>query len=104
MLPYVGIAVGLIALHAGFFGSAALRWGWLLPWERRHILRTRLYGWGELTIAAALIVYWFGGVLPRNTAIRDGAIAVALLGFLLTMQARRAPHSRERRAGGDING
>lgn len=104
MLPYVGIVVCLIALYEGVSGAAILRGGWLVPWQRRHTLRPRLHGWGKLTFAAGLVVYWFGGVLPRNTTIRDGAIAVAALVFLWMVQDQHVPRDRAKQTGSDVNG
>ncbi|GGU11491.1 hypothetical protein [Streptomyces lateritius] len=104
MLLYVGTVVCLIALYAGVSGAVALRSGWLIPWQRRHILRPRLYGWANLTFAAGLVVYWLGGVLPWNTTVRDGAIIVAGLVYLGAMWVQDAPRNREKLAGDDTIG
>ncbi|MGW1886147.1 hypothetical protein [Streptomyces sp. NPDC001970] len=95
MALYIGIPIGLIALPAALSGVAALGWGWLPPWQRRHIVRPNLVGWADLAIAAALVVQLLGGLLIENGGIRSGVAlsgaVVVLVSILLTVLAQRPP-------------
>ncbi|MCM2388677.1 hypothetical protein [Streptomyces albipurpureus] len=98
MDPYFGTAVGLAALLFALCGVAALGWGWLPPWQRRHIARPRLFGWAQLTIAAAFVIQLVGGLLlddwgTRSSVTMPGAV-VALFGLVMMMVAQREPRTR----------
>ncbi|AKL64345.1 hypothetical protein [Streptomyces sp. Mg1] len=50
----IGALIAVTALLLAGSGIATLSRGWLLPWQRRHIVRVRLFGWAQLLIAIAL--------------------------------------------------
>ncbi|MDX2818636.1 hypothetical protein PV410_39920 [Streptomyces sp. PA03-5A] len=54
MKLYLGIALVLLASLVAVSGVAAITRGWVLPWNRRHVSRLRLYGCGQLVLAFAL--------------------------------------------------
>ncbi|WP_405594599.1 hypothetical protein OG741_02390 [Streptomyces sp. NBC_01410] len=90
---YSDLLVGLTALLIALCGVAALGWGWLPSWRRRRTVRPRLFGWAQLTNAAALVVHLVGGLLiqdpyVRSTVSMSGAW-VLVLGCLLNVQAER---------------
>ncbi|MFI8386786.1 hypothetical protein [Streptomyces sp. NPDC085540] len=41
----IGALIAVTALLLAGSGIATLSRGWLLPWQRRHIVRVRLFGW-----------------------------------------------------------
>ncbi|WP_327381764.1 hypothetical protein [Streptomyces sp. NBC_01207] len=51
---YLAVPIGVVALLIAVSGGATLSREWLSPWQRRHIVRPRLFGWAQLLIAAAL--------------------------------------------------
>lgn len=90
--------IGLTALLIALCGVAALGWGWLPSWRRRAIVRPRLFGWAQLTNAAALVVHLVGDLLiqdpyVRSTVTMSGAW-VLVLGCLLNVQSVRPPRNR----------
>ncbi|MGZ9934877.1 hypothetical protein ACXNSR_33950 [Streptomyces sp. NC-S4] len=95
---YVAVPIGVVALLLAASGVAALSRGWLLPWQRRHIVRLRLFGWAQLLIAAALGSQVIGllAVDPvyRSVATMPGVVAV-LLGLVLITRAQRPPRTRQ---------
>ncbi|MGW4032773.1 hypothetical protein ACWEFL_26310 [Streptomyces sp. NPDC004838] len=98
MALYIGVPIGLIALLLVVAGVAALRWSWLPSWQRRHVVRPQLFGWAQLTIAAALVLQLAGGLLIEQTGARSavttfGAV-VALFGLSLMVPAQRQPRRR----------
>jgi len=73
-------------------GIATLRTGWVLPWLRRRMFRPRLWGYGELTMAAGVALCASGGLLeaPQSgTVVSTPAPALALVSLGLVMSARR---------------
>lgn len=90
---YIGVPVGVAALLIALCGVAALSRGWLPSWQRRHIVRTRLFGWAQLLIATALGIQVLGGLLIEASGLRSGVTVsgavVLLFGLALTVQAQR---------------
>jgi hypothetical protein len=43
-LPHLGLPLGLMALLVAVSGVAALRSGWLLPVQRKYVVRPHLFG------------------------------------------------------------
>ncbi|WP_351230050.1 hypothetical protein [Streptomyces sp. NPDC002133] len=98
MALYIVIPTGLMALLATLSGVAALGWGWLPPWQRRHTFRPHLVGWADLVFAAALVAQLVGGMLRDSGHIHSGVtaagIVMMLCGILLTVLAQRPPQGR----------
>ncbi|WUD73804.1 hypothetical protein OG937_19975 [Streptomyces sp. NBC_00510] len=102
MKLYLGIALVLLASLVAVSGVAALARGWVLPWNRRHVNRLRLYGWGQLVLAFAL--YWqalFGLVLNDPGARAWGTLAgsVILLAGVIVMGLAQFMSSSRRGSG-----
>lgn len=95
---YVLVPIGVIALLLAASGVAALGRGWLLTWQRRHIVRLRLFGWVRLLIAAALGSQVIG--LPAvdpvyRSVVTVPGVEVVLLGLVLITRAQRPPCTRQ---------
>ncbi|MEU3407804.1 hypothetical protein ABZ766_28195 [Streptomyces sp. NPDC006670] len=86
-----------MALLLAASGVATLSRGRLLPWQRRHIVRPRLFGWAQLLIAAALGVQLVG-LLVVDPAYRPAVIMPGVVGVLfalvLSTRAQRPPRGR----------
>ncbi|MFI7008363.1 hypothetical protein [Streptomyces sp. NPDC050145] len=87
----------LVATLMAASGVAAVARGWVLPMNRGRVLRTRLYGCGQLLIAVALS--WQMGVLTGLVPLPDSAPTLAgsvllIVGLILLMLSQR---SRARR-------
>ncbi|MFE5558280.1 hypothetical protein [Streptomyces sp. NPDC056544] len=95
---YVAVPTGVVALLLAASGVAALSRDWLLPRQRRHIVRLRLFGWAQLLIAAALGSQVIGllAVDPvyRSVVTMPGVL-VLLLGLVLITRAQRPPRARQ---------
>ncbi|MFB0629125.1 hypothetical protein [Streptomyces sp. AB3(2024)] len=94
---YVAIPIGVMALLLAASGVATLSRGWLLPWQRRYIVRPRLLGWAQLLVAAALGVQLTGLLVVdpvyRPVVTMPGCAAL-LFGLVLTTRAQRPPRGR----------
>ncbi|MFE0652623.1 hypothetical protein ACFVZH_29015 [Streptomyces sp. NPDC059534] len=75
-LPSLVLAVLLVPA-----GVAALRTGWMLPWQRRHVYRTQLFGWAQLVMAGAFTVQAASALLD-DRALRQAASTAGVLGIL----------------------
>ncbi|MFI6287175.1 hypothetical protein ACIBCM_20915 [Streptomyces sp. NPDC051018] len=98
MTLYVGLFAGAAALLAALAGGAAVGWGWLPPWQRRHVVHPRLFGWAMLALAVAIGIQLGGGLLVDNGLLRFGTAiaggAVMLSAAFLMLRAQRSPRSR----------
>ncbi|MGW5344181.1 hypothetical protein [Streptomyces sp. NPDC004050] len=65
-------------------------------WQRRHIVRLRLFGWARVLIAAALGAQVIGllavGPVYRSVVTMPGVV-VLLLGLVLITRAQRPPRT-----------
>ena len=59
----VGVLVGALAVLVAVSGIAAVRSGWMLPTQRKYIVRPRLFGYAQLVIAAVLATQIAAAVL-----------------------------------------
>ncbi|MEV8585615.1 hypothetical protein AB0424_01630 [Streptomyces sp. NPDC051180] len=75
-LPSLVLAVLLV-----LGGVAALRTGRLLPWQRRHVYRTELFGGAQLVMAAAFTVQAAAALLD-DRGVRRACATVGILGIL----------------------
>lgn len=99
MKPYLAVPLVLIALLVAASGTAALTRGWLLPTSRRHVRSPRVYGWGQLVLAFALL--WqtvFGFVVGDPGARAWGTLigSVLLLAGILVMMAGQLAGGRRK--------
>ncbi|MFF3618434.1 hypothetical protein [Streptomyces sp. NPDC002467] len=94
---YLAVPIGVVALLIAGSGGATLSRGWLFPWQRRHIVRPRLFGWAQLIIAAALGVELVG-LLVVDSAYRSVVTMPGVVGLLFAMvlitRAQRPPRTR----------
>ncbi|WOI62376.1 hypothetical protein [Streptomyces fradiae] len=93
MRLYLGLAVGLTALLVAASGTAAITRGWVPPWNRKTVHRTRLYGWAQVVMAAALCCQAALGVMPGDPDVRQwgtlGGTALMLTAVLLIAASQR---------------
>ncbi|WP_030861793.1 hypothetical protein [Streptomyces sp. NRRL F-2747] len=94
---YLAVPIGGVALLLALSGVATLSRGWLFPWQRRHIVRPRLFGWAQLLIAATLGVELVG-LLAVDSAYRSvvtmPGVVVLLFAMVLITRAQRPPRTR----------
>ncbi|NUV67071.1 hypothetical protein G6W57_08110 [Streptomyces sp. CAI-121] len=102
MRLYLGISVILLALLIAASGVAALTRGWVLPTGRKHVIRPRLYGWGQLVIAVALCCQVTFGLMTSGIGSRQwGTLTGSVLmvtGVLVIAMSQRAAGRRQRRS------
>ncbi|GGW73286.1 hypothetical protein [Streptomyces xantholiticus] len=93
MNMYVGVAVGALAVFVAVLGTAAVRTGWLLPAQRKHIVRPRLFGYAQLLVAAGLAMQVIAAVLVAQEQaqgyVRFAGLAVMLVAPGLIFAAQR---------------
>lgn len=78
-------------------GVAAIRNGWILPFQRRRVYRTRLFGWAQLVMAAAFAAQVAGQLLDEGEArLVPGLVALfaLLAGLVLAVLAQRPTPDR----------
>ncbi|MFC9340443.1 hypothetical protein ACFT0G_18165 [Streptomyces sp. NPDC057020] len=78
-------------------GVAAIRNGWILPFQRRRVYRTRLFGWAQLVLAAAFAAQVAGQLLDEGEArLVPGLVALfaLLAGLVLAVLAQRPSPDR----------
>lgn len=80
-------------------GVAAVARGWVFPGNRRPVHRVRLYGWGQLVVAAALCCQLVFGLVVDDIGLRQwGTLTgggLLLTGFLV-MAVSQGPGGRRR--------
>ncbi|CAL9539606.1 MULTISPECIES: hypothetical protein [unclassified Streptomyces] len=95
---YLGIPVVLLAVLLAASGVAAITRGWVLPWTRKAVRRTRLHGWAQLAMAAALCCQVGFGLMVGDLGARQagtlGGSVLMLAGILLMAASQRAPGGR----------
>lgn len=100
MNVYVGIPVGVLALVVAALGVVAVRTGWLLPAQRKHIVRPRLFGWAQLLVAAGLALQVAAVVLVTDPAaqgyVRFAGLAVMLVAPGMIWAAQRPARAAAR--------
>ncbi|MFD3994464.1 hypothetical protein [Streptomyces sp. NPDC058548] len=78
-------------------GVAAIRTGWVLPFQRRRVSHARLFGWAQLVMAVAFGIQVGGYFLGEGEA-RSVLGVVALLallgGLVLVIVAQRPSPDR----------
>ncbi|MEV0689618.1 hypothetical protein [Streptomyces sp. NPDC050388] len=93
MRLYLAIPSVVVALLLTASGVAAITRGWVLPWNRRHVRRVRLYGWGQLVAAFGLccqVVFGLviGGIGVRQSGALTGS-GLLLTGLIVMMVSQR---------------
>ncbi|MFE4308757.1 hypothetical protein [Streptomyces sp. NPDC056891] len=84
-----------VLLVAG--GVAAIRTGWILPFQRRRVHRTELFGWAQLVMAVAFGAQAVGQLLGEREAryVLGVVTVLALLsGLVLATVAQRPSPDR----------
>ncbi|MEU0405884.1 hypothetical protein ABZ318_37935 [Streptomyces sp. NPDC006197] len=99
MKLYLAVPLALIAMFIAASGVAAITRGWILPMNRRHVRRPRLYGWGQLVVAFALC--WqvvFVLVIDSSDSRQWGTLTggvVLIVGLVVMMAGQRAGSNRQ---------
>ncbi|MFD0146479.1 MULTISPECIES: hypothetical protein [unclassified Streptomyces] len=78
MSSYFGWAVGLAGLLFAIGGVLALTRGWILPYQRRWIRRTAVFGWAQLVVAVAFLLHAAEALLVEDPGV---GVAVSNTGF-----------------------
>ncbi|MEU5220365.1 hypothetical protein AB0G79_29775 [Streptomyces sp. NPDC020807] len=89
---YLAVPSVLLALLFAAGGVAAVRTGWVLPWQRRHVHRVRLFGWAQLVIAAAFAAKVATGLFDdpgADAGLGSVSLLVLLGGFGLMVVSQR---------------
>ncbi|MFE2283195.1 hypothetical protein ACFXDJ_03335 [Streptomyces sp. NPDC059443] len=95
---YISVLIGAVALLLAASGVAVLTRGWMLPWQRRHIVRPRLFGWAQLLVAVALGVQLVGLLTVDSHyrfAVAMPGVVGLLLGLVLSTRAQHPPRTRQ---------
>ncbi|MEV7282365.1 hypothetical protein [Streptomyces sp. NPDC093111] len=95
----MSIAIATIVLGIAFLagGIAAIRTGWLLPLQRRHVRRPELFGWAQIVMATAFFVQGGSlllgdaGVRMGGSTIGMGLLFIGLLASVVAQMSRRTP-------------
>ncbi|MFF3837727.1 hypothetical protein [Streptomyces sp. NPDC001930] len=74
-------------------GVAAIRTGWILPFQRRRVHRTELFGWAQLVMAVAFGAQTAGQLLGEGEAgyVLGVVTMIALLGGLVLAIVAQRP-------------
>ncbi|MEW2636005.1 hypothetical protein AB0903_31290 [Streptomyces sp. NPDC048389] len=100
MNGYVGVTVGVLALLVAALGILAVRTGWLLPAQRRHIVRPRMFGYAQLLVAAGLATQVVAALLVADPAaqgyVRFAGLAVMLVAPGMIWAAQRPARTAAR--------
>ncbi|WP_432044074.1 hypothetical protein [Streptomyces cadmiisoli] len=98
MWLYLAVPFVLVALLIAASGVAAITRGWVLPWNRRHIRRVRLYGWGQLIVAVGLCWQVVFGLLVSGIGVRQfmtlTGSGLLLAGLIVMMVSQRPGANR----------
>ncbi|MET7618141.1 hypothetical protein [Streptomyces sp. NPDC005408] len=96
MSGYILVPSVVVGALIAASGIAAIRTGWLPTWQRRHIQRPRLWGYGQLIMAAYLGLQVTFGVLAGPDARSVGVGAGVVLVFIaagLMWASQRPPRA-----------
>jgi hypothetical protein len=89
----VPMAVTAVLFAAG--GTATLTRGWIMPWQRRHVVRERIFGWAQFAVAAALGLQLAGNLLADDPGVRSAVtmpgVLILLLALVLVTLSQREP-------------
>ncbi|MEU4269064.1 hypothetical protein [Streptomyces sp. NPDC026092] len=95
---YVGTGSAILGLLLLAGGVAALRHGWMFPYQRRWIHNAALYGWAQLVMAASFLTQGIAGALVDDRGARSvlnlvgiAALFGGLLLITLAQRPRRTP-------------
>ncbi|MFE6099049.1 hypothetical protein ACFVQ4_03700 [Streptomyces laurentii] len=94
-------AVAVLGIAGGVCGVAALRTGWILPWQRRHVRRPALHGWALLVMGGSLVAQAANlGTVPTGPFLTPplAASGALLVGILLLVLAQRPSSGRGARS------
>ncbi|MFB7513541.1 hypothetical protein [Streptomyces sp. NPDC056144] len=94
---YLAVPTALLALLFAAGGVAALRTGWVLPWQRRHVHRVKLFGWAQLVIAAAFATKVATALFESpgaDAGVGSASLVVLLAGFGLMVVAQRPAEAK----------
>ncbi|MFJ8016813.1 hypothetical protein [Streptomyces sp. NPDC096339] len=95
---YLGVPIAAAALLLAASGTAVLTKGWMLPRQRKHVVRTKLFGWAQLLLAAALGVQLVGltvvGPPYQGLFVTPGVIGLLFALVLVTRAQRPARPGR----------
>ncbi|MFF2127177.1 hypothetical protein ACFVW1_17580 [Streptomyces olivochromogenes] len=79
-------------------GVATLGWGWVPTWYRSCVRRPVVFGWAQLTVAAALVIILVSESLTSTPhlglAVKAFGTVVMLFGFWLLGVADWEPRRR----------
>ncbi|MFC5957724.1 hypothetical protein ACFP51_25640 [Streptomyces pratens] len=99
MRLYFAIPSVVVALLFAALGVAAITRSWVLPWNRRHVRRVRLYGWGQLVAAVGLCCQVVFGLVISGIHIRQwGTMTGGVLlvtGLIVMVVAQRLGGKRQ---------
>ncbi|MFF3684456.1 hypothetical protein [Streptomyces sp. NPDC002187] len=68
---YVGIPVAVLAVLVAVSGVAAVRTGWMLPNQRKHVIRPRLFGYAQLLLSVCLGTQLAGALFLSGSDMRS---------------------------------
>ncbi|WP_369142639.1 hypothetical protein [Streptomyces sp. R44] len=89
---YMAIPSAVVALLALVGGTATLRSGWVMPWQRGYVHRPRLFGWAQLSMGAALALQAATALLDDRGArstVQGIALGFLLAGLILLVLSQR---------------
>ncbi|MFE5941705.1 hypothetical protein [Streptomyces sp. NPDC056480] len=92
-MPWFLIVPSVLGVLLVLGGVAAIRNDWILPFQRRRVHRTRLFGWAQLVMAVAFASQAAGQLLGEGEArFVLGVVALfALLGGLVLATVAQRP-------------
>lgn len=92
MSGYIALLSAVLAALLLVGGAATLVGGWVMPWQRGHVHRTGLFGWGQLMTGAALALQAFTALLDRASRSDVHLVGIAcLLGGLALLVLSKRP-------------
>ncbi|MER8237169.1 hypothetical protein ACIRQY_31590 [Streptomyces sp. NPDC101490] len=89
---YLAVPSAVLAVLLAAAGTAALRSGWVPPWQRRYVHRTALFGQALLVLAVAFAIQACGPLIDdpgTDSAIGVVKLLVMLGGFVLVVVSQR---------------
>ncbi|MFF3287246.1 hypothetical protein [Streptomyces sp. NPDC003023] len=93
MNVYVGVPLGGLAVAVAVLGVVAVRTGWVLPSQRRHIVRSKLFGYAQLLVATGLAMQVAAVLLvsgeQAQAYVRFAGLAVLLVAPGMIWAAQR---------------